>query len=419
MQLLKKAVNEQAFLKAGTLGFQGSGKSYTASMLAIAISKLVAGNRPVAFFDTEAGSDFLVKKFERSGIELVRIKSRAFSDLLAVGKEAQSECSVLIVDSITHVWNEVCDAYLKRLNNVRKGKNLAPLKKMEFQHWAEVKRAWQEWTEFYLNSALHIVICGRAGYEYEFVENDDTHKKELQKAGTKMKVEGEFGFEPSLLVEMERVSRGAEPGAGWIHRAHVLKDRTDTVNGKAFDFGFAPKSANTEEEWREVYNVFAPVINSLNLGGTHAGVDTSRTSQGMFSEEGETDQTRRSKRVQIALEEIQGALVALWPGQDAKSKACKQLVIEALFQTRSWTKVETMSLERLEAELVVLRAFEFAAKGDQSFMDAEDGIANLVVKCRRELTDAAVEAAADAAFAGRVEDAEHEDQPREAEALQS
>lgn len=385
MTLLKKAVNEQAFLKAGILGFPGSGKSYTASMLAEAISTLLGDGRPVAFFDTEAGSDFLIPKFEAAGIELMRVKSKAFSDLLAVGKEAEPTCSVLIVDSVTHVWNELCEAFLSRVNEARKKKRFPPIKKLEFQHWAEVKRAWADWTTFYLNSRLHIIVCGRAGYEYEFVENDESAKKELQKVGTKMRVEGEFGFEPSLLIEMERASRGSAPGAGWIHRAHILKDRTDTINGKAFSFDKPDEKAKPAEEWRQVYTAFAGVLAKLNIGGQHVSVDTTRSSQGMFSEEGETDQTRRAKRVTIALEEVQGTLVAIWPGQDAISKRAKQQVVETLFKTRSWAKVESLSLETLEVAVGALRYFEPALKARED-MTNEEAMA-LLELCVTQVTD--------------------------------
>lgn len=374
-----KAVNEQAFLKAGALGFPGSGKSYTASMLAIAISKLAGDNKPVAFFDTEAGSDFLIPKFESAGTELLRVKSRAFSDLMAAGKEAEASCSVLVVDSITHVWQELCEAFMARINGARQRKGWQPITKLEFQHWAEVKRMWADWTTFYLNSRLHIIVCGRAGYDYEFVVNEDTNKKELQKAGTKMKVEGEFGFEPSLLIEMERVSRGAEPGAGWLHRAHILKDRTDTINGLAFDFGKGKKAA---EEWREVYTPFAPVLGKLNLGGAHKSVDTGRHSMALFSDQGESDHTRRAKRVTIALEEIQGSLVAVWPGMDAASKRLKAVVVEALFDgTRAWTKVESLPLEKLEAAVAILREFERIAKSDERATTPE-GVAGLIETAR-------------------------------------
>ncbi len=393
MSLLQKATNEQAYLKAGLLGFPGSGKSFTASMLAAAIANALDTKRPVAFFDTEAGSDFLIPKFQAAGVELLRVKSKAFKDLLAVGHEAEGACSVLIVDSITHVWNELCDAFLSRINEARKRKRIPELKKLEFQHWAEVKRTWAAWTSFYLNSQLHVIVCGRAGYEYEFIENDDTQKKELQKVGTKMRVEGEFGFEPSLLIEMERVSRGAKPGAGWIHRAHVLKDRTDSINGAAFDFekaatAKAKKAAGAAPEWQPVYEAFKPVLACLNIGGAHISVDTTRNSEDLFNDEGQSDGTRRGKRVEIACEEIQGFLVALWPGQDATSKRIKADVLDGLFGTRSWAKVESQSLEELETAVQILRTLERAAKQGTD-VTTPDAALGLLEICKSKLAEEA------------------------------
>lgn len=381
MSLLKKAVNEQAFLKAGILGFPGSGKSFTASMLAQAISRQLGAEKPVAFFDTESGSDFLIPKFETAGIELLRVKSKAFSDLLAVGKEAEASCSVLIVDSVTHVWNELCEAYLAKINAALKGKNRRPLQKLEFQHWAEVKRTWASWTTFYLNSQIHIVVCGRAGYEYEFTENDETGKKELQKVGTKMRVEGEFGFEPSLLIEMERASNGSEPGAGWIHRAHILKDRTDSINGRAFDFA-KPDGKKAKEEWRPVYDAFKPVLGRLNIGGEHISVDTTRNSQDQFSDQGESDHTRRARRVTIACEEITGIMAALWPGQDAQSKKVRQAVLFEMFGTYSWTAVESKRLEDLEWAVRTLREFQKAGSPE-----GVEQIIGLLQMCKDHTSD--------------------------------
>lgn len=351
MSLLKKAVNEQAFLKAGLLGFPGSGKTYTAAHLAIGIAKSVAGaSKPIAFFDTETGSDFLIKRFEAEGVELLVAKSQAFRDLLTVGQEAQGACSVLIVDSITHVWRELCEAYRRRKR----------VNRLSFEHWAEIKLEWSAWTTFYLNSRLHIFVLGRAGYEYDFEINEDTGKKDLIKTGTKMRVEGEFGFEPSLLIEMERVPKGAEAGAGYYHRAHILKDRTDTINGRAFDFE-KPAETYRPGDWAATLTPFRPVFDALNLGGVHVGVDASRTSDEMFENDG--GMARRATKVRIALETVETTLVMLWPGQDQKSKAMKLAAVEAVFGERSWVAVEKKSLEALEEGVGVLRGVEAAIKG--------------------------------------------------------
>lgn len=357
MSLLKKAVNEQAYVKAGWLGFAGSGKTTTASLLAIGIAKRLADKKPVAFFDTETGSDFLIPKFQAEDIDLLTVKSSAFPDLLAAGKEAEGACSVLIVDSITHVWNELNEAQLKAVNSGREKKRQPPLKKLEFQHMAEVKRTWAAWTSFFINSKLHIIVCGRAGFEWEWEVNEDTGKKELTKVGTKMKVESEFGFEPSLLVEMERVSKGSDAGSGWLHRAHILKDRTDTINGRAFDFE-KPAKGYKAGDYKRTFEKFEPVFNALNIGGNHVAIDTTRTNDGVFNEEGHSPSTVRAREVEIALESIQNTLVLLWPGQDALSKQLKLAAVESVFGERSWKAVEKKSLEGLQAGLVLLRHIE-------------------------------------------------------------
>lgn len=382
MSLLKKAVNEQAYLKAGMLGFAGSGKTTTASLLAIGIAKRLSDGKPVAFFDTETGADFLIPKFQAEGVELLTVKSTAFPDLLEAGKEAETSCSVLIVDSITHIWNDLNEAQLKAVNAGLKKRGKSPIRKLEFQHMAEVKRTWAAWTTFYLNSRLHIIVCGRAGFEWEFQENDDG-KKELTKVGTKMKVESEFGFEPSLLIEMERVPKGSEAGAGWKHRAHILKDRTDTINGKAFDFE-KPAKAYKTGDYKHTFKSFESVFNALNIGGAQLAIDTTRTNEGVFDENGDSENTRRAKRVTIALEEIQGTLVALWPGQDATSKQLKMAAIETLFQTRSWTAVESKSLELLEDRLKTLRAYETEVQAGAKPTEPAAVVAGLTVLLQAE-----------------------------------
>src|SRR6185503_10075486 len=115
-------------------------------------------------------------------------------------------------------------------------------------------------TDFYLNSKLHIIICGRAGFDYDYEENEETQRKELIKTGIKMKTEGEFGFEPSLLVEMEAVQnlaqgggrgkKNAAPKAGVsvTRRAVVLKDRFSVIDGAMTSFNTASGAKKLENE---------------------------------------------------------------------------------------------------------------------------------------------------------------------------
>ena len=323
--LLKPAVNQTAFLKAGIHGFAGSGKTFTATNLALGLSEDLGHKKPVAFFDTETGSDYIIPIFKAAGVELLVHKGRAFKDIITFMKEAESACSVAIIDSITHVWTELREAYERRKNR-QNG--------LLFQDWGPIKAEWRQFTDLYLNCRVHAVICGRAGYEWDF-EKDESGKKELVKTGTKMKAEGEFGYEPSLSLEMERIPR--EDAKGFINRCTVLKDRTNTMNGKVIDY---PK-----------YKDFASVIKFLNIGGEHVGLDTSRHSDEMFDSP-EQSWALRQKQTEIVLDLIKAEFVkADLDGSAATAKKARIGLLEEMFGTQSWVQVESMRLEDLKAGL--------------------------------------------------------------------
>jgi hypothetical protein len=359
MSLLQKLGTGQGYLKAGFLGFQKSGKTYTATLLAIGTREHFGLDGPIAMFDTEGGAEYIAKMVrERTGKDLIGMRSRSFDDLCNMAEECVAEgVSVLVADSMTHVWRELCDAYMKQVNdqirrtNERYSKKRPLRQRLEFQDWAHVKGIWSRWTDFYTNSALHIVICGRAGFEYDMQESQETGRKELVKTGIKMKTEGEFGFEPSLLVEMDREQEPDGDG-GFVlrRRATVLGDRFGVIDG-----------ATTIDP---TFDFFAPHVCELTAGA-HAAVDT-RIKTDVGIEDNEDEWTPEKKLRVILCEEIQGELVATYPGQKADDKKAKADLIHQAFGTRSWTRVESMDSERLRQGLTDIRSAlgRYAGSGD-------------------------------------------------------
>lgn len=57
------------------------------------------------------------------------------------------------------------------------------------------------------------------------------------------------------------------------------------------------------------------------------------------------------------LEEIEGYLVSVWPGQGAQEKKNKTDALESAFGTRSWTAVEQMQPEQLEEGYLAVQTF--------------------------------------------------------------
>jgi hypothetical protein len=336
MSLLQKFGTGQGYLKAGFLGFPKSGKTFTATSLAIGTRKHFKLKGPLAMFDTEGGSEFIAPRVKlETKTDLIGVRSRSFDDLVTSSKEALAEgVSVLIVDSVTHIWRDLCASYLGRVNKARAAKNLGPRLSLEFQDWNPLKEIWNDkWTAFYLNAPLHIIICGRAGFEYDFTENEETGKRELVKTGIKMKTESEFGFEPSLLVEMERVQELSDGKRAIIHRATVLGDRFGVIDAKQGD--------NPD------FAFFAPHVELLTPGA-HAPVDTEARSEVPVDDDGWPKEKRERA---ILCEEIQGVILTMYPGQTTADKTGKSDLLNKLFKTRSWTKVESLDSKLLRAGL--------------------------------------------------------------------
>jgi len=339
MSLFKPAVMQQGFLKMGMYGDPKSGKTYTASLVALGLHKLIKSQKPITFFDTETGSEYVLPTlFNPAKVELQSIKSRSFADLLAATKEAAEISDILIIDSVTHVWKELCDAYQKKKN----------YEYLTLQDWGVLKKEWQSFTDEYLNSKLHVIVCGRAQDIMEKQMND-RGKQELVKTGTKMATEKNLAYEPSLLVEMEKV---AQPETGFlIPRAWILGDRFSQMDGKVFD--------------KPTFETFLPHIQMLNLGGDHVGIDTSRNSQDLFAPDSPNSRSEYMKKKDIALEELKGEMDRRWSGMAVEQKNARMDVLKAVFGTYSQTAIENLALEVLQNGLKRICSGEFDLLGNE------------------------------------------------------
>ncbi len=332
MKMLKKAENQTAFGKVGLYGDAGSGKTFTAACMAIGLHKFAKCTKPVAFFDTEPALSYVLPLFEAAGIEVLSCESRALSDLMAFMEEAEKECSIVIIDSITHVWRDVQKSYMDKLNETRRKKNQSPLQKLEFHHWGAIKDVWGRFTDKFLSSKVHVILCGRASSIYEYQTNDNG-KKELITNGTKMATEKELGYEPSLLIEMIKHRENGKI----TNRALIEKDRFNFINGDEIDF--SPHKGVNMENILDVFDRVKPHFESLNLKGTHYGSLNERDSKDMYPDLDDDEWPSELRQRTRWSEEIQGIMVKYYPGQTAEDKKNKSELLETFFDTRSWTKV--------------------------------------------------------------------------------
>jgi hypothetical protein len=339
MSMLKPATNKMAFAKVGLYGTAGSGKTRTAAEIAIGLHGAIGSKKPVVGFDTEPAFSFVLPLFQKAGIELlVADESRALVDLMKFMDEAEQASDIVIIDSITHVWRDAQESYLARLNETRKRYGKKPLPALEFQHWRPIKAAWADFTDRFLSSKMHVIVCGRAGNVYEYQDKDDgTGKKELITTGTRMATEKELGYEPSLLIEMviERDNGRA------INTAVVQKDRADTLNG--------------HEIQMPDFEKLRPHFDALNIGGAHFESMERRDSKEMFPEADESGWDKEKQDRAIWAEEIAELMKKHFPSQSVDDKQKRADLLEKIFGTRSWTAVESMRSSALESCYVRLR----------------------------------------------------------------
>jgi len=342
--LFQPAASTSAYLKMGIMGKQGAGKSMTAGLLAIGLAKHLKSlgidyaSKPVAYFDTEKGSDWLIPIFAKEGIPLVVAKKRAFADLVAAVKWAEENASALIIDSITHPWRELQESYLRK-----KQRSF-----LQIDDWAVLKgpNGWQQFTDLYINSKLHIIMAGRAGDETEQY-TDDNGKRQFEKVGVKMKTETDTGFEPDLLVLMERDMDLRSKHVA--HVARVVKDRSMLLDSKDFTFASYDVAGNglpIEVLVKQTFSAFLPHINCLNLGGAHIGVNLTGDSTHIIKTE-KRDWAPVQRR--IVLDEIKDVLAMHVPGQTTADKQRRIVLLKTHFSA-GWVEIEeTFDLLTLRA----------------------------------------------------------------------
>lgn len=220
----RKAKAEQAALKMGIYGPPGSGKTFTSLLIGEGLGK-ITGKR-VALVDTEHGSDFYCQAVQTRAVhpeafDFDALYTRSITETLAAVKGLKTdEYGVVVLDSMTHLWQACIEAYVGRQTSA----GTIPM-----HAWGKIKKPYKELMTYLLSSPLHVVICGRQGTEYATDEETD----ELKAVGHKMKAEGETPYEPHILIRMEAIKPKRTNELAMIV-AYAEKDRTGVLAGRSF-----------------------------------------------------------------------------------------------------------------------------------------------------------------------------------------
>lgn len=331
--MFKKLENNRPFLKAAFEGFAGDGKSWTATQVAIGVHKLIQSTKPIAIFDTEKAFKALKPQFDKAGIEaVVNDENRSLQALYEAIQWCEAgNADILIIDSITHVYEAFIQAYMKSKNRTR----------LQFDDWGTIKPMWKEkFSTPFVQANVHIIFTGRAGYEYTDEKNEETGKREIFKSGIKMKAENETAFEPDILVLMEKVM-DILTDKKKIHReATILKDRTGTIDGQTFE--------------NPTFENFYPAIKQLLDGTlrTYAGTDIPDT-----FDDWEQRFSRQNRERDKIISEIEGAFNLMKLGTSKDDKGLKTAILKKVFNVLSVEKLSDVRIEGLKIGLDILIEF--------------------------------------------------------------
>ncbi len=316
--------NTKPYFKAAFEGEPGTGKSWSAALVAIGLHKKIGSKKPVVLIDTEKAAKFLVPLFEEHGISAMVRETHSLADLVTAMKLCSEGYSdIMVIDSITHLWMDFQEAYKRKLNR----------QTFQIQDWMAIKSDWnRNFSIPLVQSPLHIIATGRVSDRME-QEVDEDGRKEFTKTGVKMQAEKNAAYEFDVLVLMERHELITRAKREVWRQATVLKGRGNLLDGKVFK--------------NPTYEDFAPAIEAVIKDPAAARFNpTDRDA-------GELIRTEEDKRKWVLerkrwLEEIEGYLVSIWPSTSAAEKKNKTDALEYAFQTRSWSAIETMRPDVLE-----------------------------------------------------------------------
>lgn len=281
----RKAKAEQAALKMGIYGAPGTGKTFTALLIAEGLAKLT--KKRIAFVDTERGTDFYAQSGPRAvhpeAFDFDALYTRSIAEVLTAVKSLdEKQYSVIVVDSITHIWEAAKAAYSGRTTKIGT---------IPFQAWAQIKRPYKELMSFLLSTSMHVLILGRQSIDYQ----EDEETGELKALGTKMKAEGETPYEPHILMRLS--CEKTRNGPATFH-AFAEKDRTGVLAGQLIQL------------WPSEASTFGLLVEPLLplLGGSQATIRTEDETAALDAEQFADAEAERARKSALLLREYAAKL---------------------------------------------------------------------------------------------------------------
>lgn len=168
-------INDPLTISIGLSGGSGTGKTYSALLIARGIAQAITGKRgaPIGYVDTE---NRRALHYKQAFPEMVHYDMKAVDesgDMVGFGPERWIEVidaaeaaglPVVILDSFSHAWEGVggvLDLHAQTLDRLTGGNDALADKRSQLA-WAEVKPRYRRLIDRIVRAKCHLIICTRA-----------------------------------------------------------------------------------------------------------------------------------------------------------------------------------------------------------------------------------------------------------------
>lgn len=201
---LRQSERKKAKIKMALQGSAGSGKTYSSLLLA---QGLTNGNlSKVAIIDTENGSADLYAHLGNYNVLSMTPPFTPEKYIEAIDVCEKAGMEVIVVDSISHSWDELLDFHSKLAGN-------------SFTNWAKVTPRQKSFTDKILQCNAHVIATMRTKQDYVLNQKDGKYIPE--KVGLKAVQRDGLDYEFTLVFDVDIK-----------HFAVSSKDRTGLFMGK-------------------------------------------------------------------------------------------------------------------------------------------------------------------------------------------
>jgi hypothetical protein len=222
--------------------------------------------------------DIPERKVHPAAFDFDRLITRSLMETLeAVESIDPKVYGILVIDSVTHLWEAARNAYTGKLMSTGG---------IPIQAWNSIKKPYKRLMSIFLDGDFHAILCGREG-----VVLDKDEDGELEVVGTRMKAEGETPHEPHILG---RMNPERDKDGGYIIRCFFEKDRSGILTGRTFDW--------------PTYETIAPVVQYLN-GGIQGRIGTPEECAERDAAEQERQAAAQAEERQDLFTQIRNALI--------------------------------------------------------------------------------------------------------------